>query len=278
MNLRSLAMARQLFLALLWASALALGSAEEPAPELPPTPPTKNDAVCRAQRRSVMALNAVCSVPTMKRSPGNFPWTHKPFCLRAGKAGAFCTYTNADFRSGRGLSVITDSDGAWDMATGSAAGLAELQDVKAGPEEPLVEEASKEGKGMGVFVRADAGGIKAGRTVMVDYPAVAVNREALEDMTAADIEELQWLAVMQLPTETRRMVRGLARSRGGRMDEIADVMKTNSLGQSFGEKRHVSIFPKVAVRKESTGRVMEVEMSIGLTGNSALTTTAVQSE
>ena len=226
------------FLSALGTNHLAAAATPEPAP------------VSRAVKRSIAALQAICPATVLERSPGHQPWTHAPFCLQSDNKWGdhFCVYTNADFRSGRGISIITDEDGQERLAAQSAVGQRRLQVADKTAADGSVPYEAKElpGRGVGLFIKAGET-VKAGRTIMVDYPAVMVNREALGWVKPADMEELQWLAVLQLPKYNARKVRSLARSQGPEVDQFSDIMKTNSIGQSFGEARHLSVFPDVAV-------------------------------
>jgi len=206
--------------------------------------------VCPAVRRSILNLKAICPPTNIQRSTEFLPWTHEPFCIRSrNKWGDdFCVYTNADFRSGQGISIITDVEGGLQIADKSAVGKPELQgfpSAATGEDVPYVAR-EEPGKGIGLFVKPGER-VKAGRTILLDYPAIVVNREVLQWLSEEDREELQWLALMQLPAATRARVRSLAKSWGSEMDEVSDIMKTNTIGQAFGEHRHVSIFPQVSV-------------------------------
>jgi hypothetical protein len=206
--------------------------------------------ICPAQKRSLAALHAICPLAVFERSTENPPWTHEPFCVESDNKwnDHFCVYTNADFRFGRGISIITDGEGAEKIAWESAVGVKELQVPSPSAKEAPYMAREQPGRGVGLFVN-DGVTIKAGRTILVDYPLVVVNREAMGWVKPDDFEELQWLAVLQLSNYSQRRIRNLARSRGSSMDEISDIMKTNSIGQSFGEARHLSIFPDVAVSR-----------------------------
>jgi hypothetical protein len=204
--------------------------------------------ICRAQKRSVAELTAICPAVTLERASDFWPWTHAPFCLRSKNKwnDDFCVYTNADFRSGRGISIIAEMETAMRIARESAAGIPELQSASNAIEEVPYEEREDLERGVGLYAKKDHS-IKAGRTILVDYPSIAIHREALMWFSPEDREELQWLAVLQLPDESRRRVRGLSRQ-GGESDAVSDIMKTNSIGQKFGEDRFLSIFPAIAVR------------------------------
>ena len=81
-------------------------------------------------------------------------------------------------------------------------------------------------------------------------PVLVLSRAFLRDVEAKERHVLQKLAVGELPEETRKLFWGLARSRGGEMDEVDDVVETNAIGVSLGgeeEEGHLVVVPEAAV-------------------------------
>lgn len=174
----------------------------------------------------VNAAQNSCSAAQDGYTYSTFPWTHYPICIDT-KSEKFCTYTNADYNGGRGISFVVSPHVAasfiletFDRALG---GL----DGQFGEELGMWHVQDTQEKGRGVFARKDIAGIFAGESIMLKVPVLFVAKELLETATEAQKELLLDRAIENLAVKTSKIVRTLARTWGG--PQAIDVVRTNSL-------------------------------------------------
>ena len=199
---------------------------------------------------ALLATAATCPKSQLQGGPrtrGHEPWTHATYCVRPREAGKepVCVFTNADFHFGQGVSVIAYRDTAAKIVEEGLLSRAQYempdQDV------PVKYEAlERAGSGIGLFVKPSEE-IKAGERVLIDYPTL-VNGQ-LGGLVEPEVRRhLQWKAMLQLPEDTRRRSRDLAKSQGRFTDEIEDVLETNAFTHEKAEVLHDVLFTEAAVR------------------------------
>ncbi|KAF2838647.1 SET domain-containing protein [Patellaria atrata CBS 101060] len=206
---------------------------------------------CLARTQLSFSTNStgVCSRPCgLIPFTDYLPWTHQPVCVKARseedqREHSFCLYTNADFRDGRGFSIITTADVGtyiseqpimWDRERWRK------KTITFKDQPYKMEDMAERGLGL----RANQT-ITYGRVFMESSPTIVVIRSALDFMTREQRHYMFRRAIKQLPVKTGNMILKLAKSMGG--DELDDVFKTNGIGQIYGEDiRHLSILPEVA--------------------------------
>ena len=183
------------------------------------------------------------------------PWTYKPYCLQGeySPETTYCVFTDAAFRGGQGISIITVPEDA----AGVAKALEEpYYSWERGPqsadptlieqlESSLWEVKDVPGKGKGVVARRD---IKPGEVIMVDYPIVAASMPFTGDVSLDQGNQLLHLAISQLPKPS--LFHDLSHSTGDRV--IEDTIKTNNFGININLNPHMGLFPKISVRPCST--------------------------
>ena len=200
---------------------------------------------------ALLAAGATCPRSQLQGAPrtgGHEPWTHAAYCARAYEPGRepVCVFTDADFHRGQGISIVTRRDTAAKLVEEGLLGRPPRHGASADvPAVPKYEAAEREGSGIGLFVRPSEV-IRAGERVLVDYPTF-VNGQ-VGDSIPPDIRRyLQWKAMLQLPGETRRRSRDLAKSQGVFVDEIENVLGTNAFTHEKGGALHDVLFPEAAV-------------------------------
>ena len=200
---------------------------------------------------AMLAASATCPMTQLQgasRSQGNEPWTHPAYCIRTAREPV-CVYTDADFHFGQGISVVARSSTAAKLVASGLLDRSVFEVSNAAAASVKYEALQTAGSGTGLFVKAGET-IRAGERVLVDYPTL-VNGHVGEDMPREVRRVLQWRAVLQLPRETRRRSRALARSNGVDADEIDDVLWTNSFTHEKADAMHDVLFTEAAVSDHS---------------------------
>lgn len=188
-----------------------------------------------------------CPVFTDGLTSTSFPWTHNPTCLNAHtsdssggwKIETFCVYTNSRFANNRGISLITTPEVATEFVLES---FSHEDNEDRGQE--VYEARETPDRGIGLFSKRT---IKAGESIVVKHPVLIINRDVLvEELEYARLRLLD-LAVRQLPVQTVKALKALAKSRGTR--EWDDLVQTNAMGMKLGERSvgHLGVVPEAAV-------------------------------
>jgi hypothetical protein len=183
------------------------------------------------------------------------PWTARPMCINVdtAKPGAsphiepFCTYTNANFADGRGISFFTSQSIMDDVVKSppftepeSIKGMNDLINPPWGP--PPYESRWFPGKGIGLVANRT---IVRGERIMQETPSFVFNRAIFSQTDEENRLPMQWNAVYQLPKHTREELLALHKHHGG--DEIDDLMRTNAFGAYYGEDDlHNNILPRIS--------------------------------
>jgi hypothetical protein len=176
---------------------------------------------------NLKGLFATVSCPTWQvkaspPAPGHKPWTHAPACTRAPATGnQLCVYTKADFYIGVSL-VATPKIAKRILSAGLLATSPLPKTFR-----QKYEAVHVPGKGTGLFVKPGRK-IKARETILLDYPTLILPSEFLGPFHPKTLRQLQWMAALQLPDIARTRTRTMAKSMGRFMDEIENVMTTNS--------------------------------------------------
>jgi len=209
------------------------------------------------------SIRSVCPMPIWAKNPmpqGKSAFTHSISCVsngtrnRQGDDVPHCTYTNAFFGNGHGTSIITlphvisdvvAADALEDRASYGGSGQ---RAWVAGPvvnatTGPAYEVKPSPGKGMGVFALRR---IRQGEILMLDFPALLVGKQFLEDIQPVPRRRVLRKAITQLPEKTQKKIYSLARSVGGQ--DIDDILGTNTCSVVLGDATHLGLYPEVSVR------------------------------
>ncbi|RYO36402.1 hypothetical protein AA0111_g3072 [Alternaria arborescens] len=137
----------------------------------------------------------------------------------------FCTYTNADYNNGRGVSLVVTPEVAasvtmetFGMSIGGMEGVV-------GENMGMWEVKYAGEKGKGLFAKKDIAGIFPGESLIVQTPVLFVARPLAE--TKDRPQHVLKQAVEQLPAETREMVKALDVNIDG---SVEDIVLTNGIG------------------------------------------------
>jgi len=181
------------------------------------------------------------------------PWTHRPHCINPvddlTDDPQFCIFSDASFRFGRGISVLTSPEIAADMVSSldDAAVSPFLRGHPSGPfpqqsggaRSPPYRVMRLPGRGKGTVATRK---IKKWETVLVDFPAVITQNEYSELSSPSEIRRLLERGVEQLPEHQKDRVLNLAHATGGEL--IRDILRTNVFGGiEYGGVNHVALFP-----------------------------------
>ncbi|KAK4209631.1 hypothetical protein QBC37DRAFT_323700 [Rhypophila decipiens] len=187
-------------------------------------------------------------IPDIEPSPET-PWTLTPKCVGEEQkisnttSRVHCIFTDGNFRTGHGTSLITTTTVAAHLV-----GLEAFNDRPARLEAakrdavPAYEIVELEGRGKGAVATRD---IRRGEIIMVDVPALLVGTEFLHDVRAHHRRRLIKQAINRLPGKTRDEVWSLSRNNGEY--EIDAIMGANANSVAISDNGiHVGIFPKVS--------------------------------
>ena len=216
------------------------------------TEKTSAPRICAVKASTVLDSDPLGICPRMRDLDpleGHEPWTYKPKCQYTQPGGgaeteAFCLYTRADKASGGGVSLITTPTIAKNFAANSTFSIYSqpLEQYNSQELDAPYEPRELPGRGIGLFALSV---IKAGQVILTDRPSFIIAQESIRGIPRKKIEYLQWQGLMQIPAQSRATTRNLAKSAGG--DEIDDLLKTNGIGLTLGERKHLTLMPKAAV-------------------------------
>jgi hypothetical protein len=187
-------------------------------------------------------------------APG--PWTHNPVCYYAKRiaeqnsASPFCVYTYIDSGTRQAISTLTTPQVAEHIARQSIINEQVKQqvipqDVSESRREKIYERKKLPNRGIGLFAQIP---IQPGQVILVDTPRIILVQEALGSLAEKHRQEAQWTALLQLHDEVQREVRSLARGNRVTEDELDGIIRTNAVGQFYGNGiRHVSVLPEFSV-------------------------------
>ncbi|KAF1837754.1 SET domain-containing protein [Decorospora gaudefroyi] len=178
---------------------------------------------------------STCPVVQDGSTYDTFPWTYNPPCVNAvipnknglGIHQTFCAYTNTYYNNGRGISFVVSPEVAASITSETfSLGVGGLEGM-VGEEMGMWEiDKAGSGKGKGLFATNDVAGIFAGEKVIVQTPALFVDKALMGTPSTARRQFVLAKAVEQLPETTRKMVRILHANRDG---SVEDVVTTNGV-------------------------------------------------
>jgi hypothetical protein len=243
---------------------LAAGVAAAAAKSPTPSPAVSSVGECHHSTSKHIPLsrqiNEVCPPPLTDSSkiPTGAPWTHPIRCLIARNETTktekgYCLYTDALYGDGHGASVIgtpwtvsdlVGNDAYEDRPTHGATGKRKFV---TGPVDngkgPSYRIGPTPGKGLGVFANRK---IEQGEILMLDFPAMLVAKQFLEDAQPKLRRRLLKRGFSQLPQATQDKVFSLAKSTGG--EAIDDILGTNTCSLTLGDREvFLGLYPEVAV-------------------------------
>ncbi|EXJ55370.1 hypothetical protein A1O7_08297 [Cladophialophora yegresii CBS 114405] len=177
-----------------------------------------------------------------------FPWTHKPVCTEYldGIGDKLCVYTNATFSNGRGISIFTTPRIAQEFAA-----LPPFQDPSSLSSRGINPEPSDDtptqpwytalirGKGMGMLASR---ALQRGDLITAYTPYLLAHMENV--LSTQDREYYLRLAVDQLPTASRNVYLGLAKTYNDPSVVAQDVVKANAFEIQIGGLMHLAVFPE----------------------------------
>lgn len=189
-------------------------------------------------------------IADLEPHPENHPWSYEPDCLDTpeddpGGRVTYCLYTRASSGRRREFSIVTTPELAETLSLKDLVDDSKLREEESTVDSTsaLFETRDTRGRGLGLFATRE---ISAGQVIFTDSPVLITLRDALDYLPRIERQEMQWRGVFQLSPDVQKLLLNLATSRGG--DQIDDILQTNSLGLSLGDKRgYLALMPQVAV-------------------------------
>jgi hypothetical protein len=203
--------------------------------------------VCPARNHflPLLAASSACPAGQVEASPpvaGYDPWTHKPYCTRSPVNGnKLCVYTNANFH--HGVSIVAKPEVAAQIIDESQLTVMPQPDGFVIKYEAL----DIPGIGVGLFVKPGSD-IKAGETIMIDHPTLILPSKFEDPFYPEQVFHLYWKAMLQLPEAARAKSRAMARSMSQPLDDIENLMATNSFYNEKAGGKQDALFTEAAVR------------------------------
>jgi hypothetical protein len=204
-------------------------------------------------------LPSTCPVAQDGYTYTSFPWTHNPLCAdvvlatdddTSSTSQLFCTYTNAAFNNGRGISFVVSPEVAMSISFETFGMAVGGLDGEIGEAMGVWEVKETEEMGKGMFAKQDVAAIFGGESFVSKTPVVLVSKQFLDLASTAQGERMLRRAVEQLPEKTRGMLEELAKTRGG--SDAVDVVLTNGIAVKWPWVDDVPVLlavtPEVAVR------------------------------
>jgi hypothetical protein len=185
------------------------------------------------------------------------PWTHPPYCIIPSSIGStekYCVYSSSAFNDATGLSLITTPETAASIANAandplpawhSRRHLAHRSRLETDTYELPYAVVSIPGKGHGVVATRH---IEQFETIMTSFPALIVDNEFLpreESQGPVEGPRLFQRALDQLSDKQRFL--SLARSKGGDVHIVEDVVRTNAFGITVDGRALKALYPEIAV-------------------------------
>ncbi|KAI0490439.1 hypothetical protein F4859DRAFT_8000 [Xylaria cf. heliscus] len=169
-------------------------------------------------------------------------WNIGQTCYAAG-SDEYCTYTDALFNNGVGISFITTAESIGHIVNRTA--------LQGGVEVPKTEVQYREveisGKGRGLVA---VGAIRAGQTLISRTPAVVLNANAFNGLKRGELDDLLARAVDSLPSTHRDEILELSTYDGSSTDaeKVGKIFRTNSFSTGFhdGKSKFQSLFATVS--------------------------------
>jgi len=183
-------------------------------------------------------------------------WSYAPRCVQPERSdkhsSPYCVYTYLDLHQGNGISLLTSPEVARALVSSgvlppqvphrSSAFQRALSSSN-----PPYEIKILPGRGMGMLARRK---IRQWEPVMVDFPSIFVRLDFPEALGPAQMQDLLFRAITQLPEHQQREIMSLARSTGME-PPIMDILKTNVFGIDLNGIPHAGLFINGSVRTKN---------------------------
>ncbi|KAH7355791.1 hypothetical protein BKA66DRAFT_502655 [Pyrenochaeta sp. MPI-SDFR-AT-0127] len=179
---------------------------------------------------------SICPVAQDGYTSNNFPWTHNPICADAvlpnpdgeglGIQKTFCTYSNAEFNNGRGISFVVSPEVAATITSETFGQSVGGLDGQLGEELGMWEVKKTSEKGKGLFAKKNIAAIFPGESLIVKTPVLFIAKELLAASPTTETSSVLNAAIKQLPKKTRETVLSLDRTRG---KEVEGLILTNGI-------------------------------------------------
>lgn len=172
---------------------------------------------------------------------GNWaPWSHPPYCVVPANwensTSRLCVFTAANFRGNNGISLL--------VAPEVAASIADRLDdsvIPPGHRDHRASPLSRDpdmsytvedlpGRGKGVVATRK---IRKWETVLLDFPAVIVQRDYYSALNKNQKETMLWKMINQLPEAQRSEVLSLSHDKDG--DMIQGILRSNVFSVDLAE-------------------------------------------
>lgn len=215
----------------------------------------------RVQHGLLTTSPATCPVVQDGYTSNSFPWTHEPTCVDTTVLkdddtsfdvhATFCTYTNANYNNGRGISFIVTPEVAASITNEAfGLGIGGLEG-QVGEEMGMWEVKRTESKGQGLFAKPNIARIFAGESIIISTPMLIVAKDLLHTSSTTKTEFVLKTAIDQLPDRSKKLVKQLRGTRGNR---LADVIEGNQITVKWPWTDEVpqllALAPEVAVSSQ----------------------------
>lgn len=173
----------------------------------------------------------------------SFPWSFWPECFTASPGSdPFCVFSNTEFASGRGISIVTTHAVAYSMLENDAFNDPDALDYSNDYENPPFYEQVFPGKGRGLVANKT---LNRGDQIFSSTPILIT--DDIDDLPEAERLALWHRAVAALPPATRETFWGLApRFPDGESDAHEDRITTNYFEIEVDKNMLSGLFPEIA--------------------------------
>ncbi|KAI0434776.1 hypothetical protein F5Y09DRAFT_295603 [Xylaria sp. FL1042] len=169
-------------------------------------------------------------------------WNVSWGCYKAG-TNEYCTYTDAHFNSGEGISIITTAESIASISNKQAF----QNKVSISKTDGPYREARILGRGRGLVATKV---LRAGQNLISQIPAVVVNADAIEKLKKDEMEDLLARAADSLPLAHRDKVLELSTHDGAKnhREKVGKILRTNSFSTGFhdGKSNFQSLFTTIS--------------------------------
>lgn len=173
----------------------------------------------------------------------SFPWSFWPECFTVrNDSDPFCVFSNTDFASGRGISIVTTHAIAYAMLENDAFKNPDALEYSNNFENPPFYEQVFPGKGRGLVANKT---LNRGDQIMSSTPILITDN--LDELPESESLALWHRAVATLPAATREIFWGLAgRFPEGEADAHDDRITTNYFEIDVDGNSLSGLFPEIA--------------------------------
>ena len=173
----------------------------------------------------------------------NFPWSFWPECFTAShEADPLCVFSNTDFASGRGISIVTTYAAAYSMLENDAFANPDVLEYSNNYGNPPFYEKVFPGKGRGLVANRT---LNRGDQIFSSTPLLVT--DDLSDLPKSEQLALWHRAVATLPPASRELFWSLAgRFPEGEADAHDDRITTNYFEIEVDGNGLSGLFPEIA--------------------------------